>query len=471
MTALAADRTLALDSLRAAVAPVADGAPAGEVLTDAATLAARATDASATAPLGTPLAVVRPRTTAQVAAAVRVAFERALPVVPQGALSGLAGGATAVADAVLLDLTAMDRILAVDPVNQEVVVEPGVIVADLQDAVAAAGLFYPPDPASAALATIGGTIATNAGGMRCVKYGVTRDYVRSLQVVLADGSVVDTRPATVKAVAGYDLTGLVVGSEGTLGIVTRATLRLLPAPGAERGVSAAFPSLAAALSAADAVVAGSHRPSTLEVLDGVVLEAVARHAPDAGLPDGAQAWLLAVTDEAGDATATLEAFAGIMQAAGALRVDVAGDPDELEGLLAARRAFQPAMRAVKGESLNEDVSVPRTRLRELIGRIAEVSARHGVLIGTGGHVGDGNLHPVIDFDPDDAAQVAAARAAHADIMALASELGGTLTGEHGVGLQKHAAARDELPEPLRAMQHGVKQVFDPRGILNPGKKV
>lgn len=447
--------------------------PDDVLVLDEAAVAARAHDEAAAAPLadGAALALVRARSTDDVAATLRVAHAHGVPVVPQGALTGLAGAADAVPGAILLDLSGMDRVLRIDPVDQVAVVEPGVLVADLQAAVAEQGLFYPPDPASASRATVGGTIATNAGGMRCVKYGVTRDFVRSLQVVLADGTVLDTRATTVKAVAGYDLTGLVVGSEGTLAVVTQATLGLLPAPGPERGVSATFASVPDALAAADAIVGGPHRPSTLELLDGVVAGAVAAYAPSAGVPEGAGAWLLAVTDERGDATATLDAYADAMRAAGALAVEVGASPEALDSLLAARRAFQPAMRALRGGSLNGDVSVPRSRLGELIDRLADIAAARGVLVATGGHVGDGNLHPVVAFDPADPAQTVAAHAAMSDVLRLARSLGGTVTGEHGIGVEKLEALDDELGPDVRALQRAIKTAFDPTGILNPGKKL
>ena len=446
---------------------------AGALVVDPAAVLARSRDEAAVPPADGPgaLALVRARDVADVSATLRVAHAHGVPVVPQGALSGLAGAADAVPGCLLLDLSGMDRVLRIDPVDQVAVVEPGVLVADLQAAAAAAGLFYPPDPASAARATVGGTIATNAGGMRCVKYGVTRDFVRSLQVVLADGTVIDTRAATLKAVAGYDLTGLVVGSEGTLAVVTQATLGLLPAPGPSRGVSAAFGSVSDALAAADAIVSGEHGPSTLELLDGVVAGAVARYAPSAGVPSDAGAWLLAVTDERGDAGPTLDAYAAAMRSAGALQVDIGSSPEALDGLLAARRAFQPAMRALRGGSLNGDVSVPRSQLGALITRLGEIAERHGVLVATGGHVGDGNLHPVVAFDPDDPAQTTAARAAMHDVLLLARSLGGTVTGEHGIGVEKLEALDTDLGPEVRALQRAIKSAFDPRAILNPGKKL
>ncbi|VTR78795.1 FAD-binding oxidoreductase [Cellulomonas hominis] len=458
-------------ALAAVLADLRAALPGDAVVTDPAVLAGRAQDGSATPPTGRPVALVEPSTTAEVSAVLRAAHAHRVPVVPQGALSGLAGGANAVPGAILLSTARMTAIRRIDPVDQVAVVQPGVVTRDLVDAVAARGLFYPPDPASYAQSTIGGNIATNAGGMRCVKYGVTRDFVRALEVVLADGTVVRTSPPTVKAVAGLDLTGLVVGSEGTLAVVTEATLGLLPAPGPDRGVSATFGSVADALEAANAIVASPHRPSTLELLDDVVLAALAAHDPEAGLPVGARAMLLVITDEEVGGREDVAAYEALTRAHGALTVDVAHDPERLHVLMRARRAFNQAMRAVRGGSINEDVAVPRTRLPELLERLADISAQTGLPIGTGGHVGDGNLHPVIAFDPADPAQVDAAAEAHRRILGLAVELGGTVTGEHGIGTEKRSALAGELGEPVLSIQREIKRVFDPRGILNPGKKL
>ena len=458
-------------ALAAVLADLRAALPTEALVTDPAALRARAQDGSATPPTGDAVALVQPSSTAEVSAVLRAAHAHGVPVVPQGALSGLAGGANAVPGAILLSTARMTAIRRIDPVDQVAVVQPGVVTRDLVDAVAARGLFYPPDPASYAQSTIGGNIATNAGGMRCVKYGVTRDFVRSLEVVLADGTVIRTSPETVKAVAGLDLTGLVVGSEGTLAVVTEATLGLLPAPGPDRGVSATFATVADALEAANAIIASPHRPSTLELLDGVVLASLVAYDPDAGLPAGAEAMLLAITDEAAGGVQDVAAYEAIARAHGALTVDVAHDEARLHALLRARRAFNPAMRAVRGGSINEDVAVPRTRLPELLERLGDIAAQVGLPIGTGGHVGDGNLHPVIAFDPADPAQVDAAAEAHRRVLGLAVELGGTVTGEHGIGTEKRGALAGELGERVLAIQRGIKQVLDPRHILNPGKKL
>lgn len=454
----------ALAALRAAL-------PDGALITDDAALAARSVDASFIPADGAALAMVAPTSTAEVAAVMRVAHEHGVPVVPQGGLTGLAGGASAVEGCILLDLTRMTAIRRIDTADQVAVAQAGVITEHLANAVAAHGLFYPPDPASWSTSTIGGNVATNAGGMRCVKYGVTRDWVRTLEVVLSDGTVVHTRPGTVKAVAGLDLTSLFVGSEGTLGVVTEVTVALRPAPGPSLGVSAGFATVAAALAAANEIMAGSHRPSTLELLDAVVVDAVCRLEPDAGLPAGAGAWLLVLTDELVGAADDVAEFARVCQAHGASSLVVADDEAQVARLLAARRLLNPAMREYRGASLNEDVCVPRSELPAVLAAIADLSREIGLPIGTGGHVGDGNLHPVVAYDPDDAAQVAVARGAHERIMALAVAHGGTVSGEHGIGTEKLAALHLELSPRVRALQRALKGVLDPMGILNPGKKL
>ncbi len=441
------------------------------VVTDPAVLAERSHDRSGSPAVGAPLAVVRPRSTDQVSLVMRLAHAHDVPVVPQGALTGLAGGANAVPGAILLDLTAMDQILRIDPIDLAAVVQPGVITADLAAAAAEQDLFYAPDPASAAESTLGGNVATNAGGMRCVKYGVTRDAVRSLEVVLANGDVIRTSPPTVKAVGGLDLTSLLVGSEGTLGVITEITVGLLPAPGPVRGITAGFSSSKAALDAANQIMAGPHRPSTLEFMDEVVIGATLAYDPDAGLPTDAKAWLLVLTDARTAAADDIASYVDVVRRHGAVRVDVADDPDRVAELLRARRVLNPAMHALRGDSLNEDVAVPRGRLFDLLVRLAELSDQVGLPIGTAGHVGDGNLHPVICFDPDDPDQVRTAHRTHELVLGLANELGGTVTGEHGIGLEKLSAVDAELGPRLRGLQRGIKDVLDPTGVLNPGKKL
>jgi len=420
---------------------------------------------------GQAVALVRARTTEDVSTTLRIAHETRTPVVPQGARSGLAGAATAIDGSILLDLSEMNRILRIDTSDRAAVVQPGVIVADLQAAVEAHGLFYPPDPASADRATIGGTIATNAGGMRCIKYGVTRDSVRSLQIVLADGTVARTRPATIKGVAGLDLTSLIVGSEGTLAVITEATLSLIPAPGRPRGVTATFASLAEAFAAADEIASGHRLPATLEFLDGVALTGVRMVQPELAIPHDAVAWLIAITDAHVGAEDDLASYEAAFRAHGARTVMRAETPEELAVQLTARRALNPALNAIRGGATHGDLAVPRSLLRDLAVLADELSAETGLPISLAGHIGDGNLHPTVIYDPEDPAQVELAHVTSAKLHELAQAVGGTISGEHGVGVVKLGSVDGELAPALREIQRGIKRIFDPLGILNPGRKL
>lgn len=428
-------------------------------------------DQSDSTAAGTPYAVVFPASTEEVASVVRVAAAHRVPVVPQGARTGLAGGANAIEAGIVLNLTKMNKIVIVDAENQTATVQAGVRTYALARAAAAVGLFYPPDPGSWKGSTIGGNVATNAGGMRCVKYGVTGNFVRRLTVVLADGSVVHTGQRTIKGVAGYDLTALLVGSEGTLGIITEITVGLLPAPADASGVSATFATTEQALAAAAVIVSSNRRPSVLEYLDGPCITAINDFDPSSQLPGDAAALLLIQSDQAGQAYADVEEYAAILRAGGASEVLVAHDPLRLEELMSARRLLQPALQAARGSSLNEDVTVPRSQLSALLSGLSEISRELMVPIGTGGHLGDGNLHPVIGFDTAIPAQVDAAHRAFARVIALAIQLGGSASGEHGIGLLKKDHLDDELGPMLRELQKRVKKAFDPDFILNPGKKL
>ena len=420
---------------------------------------------------GAPVAVVFPTSTEQVSALVRAAASHRISIVPQGARTGLAGGANATDGCIVLNLTRMNKIVSVDREDQTATVEAGVRTYALTRAAAAVGLFYPPDPGSWKASTIGGNVATNAGGMLCVKYGVTGNFVRQLTVVLADGSIVRTGQRTVKGVAGYDITSLLVGSEGTLGIITEVTVGLLPAPASASGVSATFASTEDALAAAGTIMASSRRPSVLEYLDGPSIAAINAYDPTSALPAGAGALLLIQSDEAGRATADVEEYASILRAHGATEVHLAHDPAAIEQLMSARRLLHPALQAARGASLVEDITVPRSELQALISGLAEIARDEGIPIFTGGHLGDGNLHPVISFDSTSGADVAAAERGYARIIQLAIALGGSATGEHGIGVLKQAHLDDELGAVLRDLQRRVKAAFDPDFLLNPGKKL
>lgn len=355
----------------------------------------------------------------------------------------------------------MDRILELDADDQLAVVEPGVITADLDRAAGAHGLRYAPDPTSAALSTIGGNIATNAGGLRCAKYGVTRDSVLGLEAVLADGTVVRTGRRTVKGVTGYDLTALLTGSEGTLAVITSATLRLRPVPVATATLAAYFASFEQAAEASYAITRAGVEPALAELVDGPVL-----HAIDPALRERGAALLVVQCDGAG-AAAEAAAVARLM-APLATTVQTTEDPAEAEALLAARRLALPALERL-GRPLIEDIAVPRSRLAEAVREIRAISARHDVPVFTLAHAADGNLHPIVVVDPSLDRLPEAAWEAAGEIFALALRLGGTLTGEHGVGLLKRQWVAEELGPAAHALQRRLKEVFDPRGILNPGK--
>ncbi|WP_370892039.1 FAD-binding oxidoreductase [Janibacter sp. GXQ6167] len=435
------------------------------VVTDADVLAAHASDRAVFAPTGRPLALLRARTVEQVSTALAWAHEHRVPVVPQGARTGLSGGANAIDGALLLSVEGMDRILRIDPVEQIAVVEPGVINATLTRAAEEHGLTYLPDPSSWEISTIGGNVATNAGGLCCVKYGVTRDFVRGLQVVLADGRIMRTGRATAKGVAGYDLTALFVGSEGTLGVITEVTLALRPKPAPALTAAAYFGDVVEACQVVTEVMSSGVRPSLLELMDGPSLEVVSR-LQDLGFPPGTDGLLICSSDDPDRQGTDLQTFARIAEAHGG-EVVIAEDVQEAELLIQARRLVNPAHAAL-GTDLVDDVCVPRGRLVDLLRGVREIAARYDVLVTTAGHAGDGNMHPSVVFDASDPDQTERAQAAFGAIMQLGIDLGGTITGEHGVGRLKSAWLGRELDPAAMATQRAIKAALDPRGILNPG---
>lgn len=444
-----------------------EGLPADAVLTDPDVTASYAHDMAAFCPAGTPAAVVLPRDVEQVRHVMRTATALRVPVVPQGARTGLSGAANATDGGVVLSLLRMDRILTIDPVNRIAVVEPGVINADLAKAAARQGLAYPPDPSSWEQCTIGGNIGTGAGGLCCVKYGVTAEYVLGLDVVLADGRLLSTGRQTAKGVAGYDLTRLLVGSEGTLGVVVRAVLALRPAPPPRLALAAEFGSERAAGAAVASIMAEGHTPALLELMDATSIAAVNR-LTRMGLPAATRALLLAAFDTP-DPAADLAAVGALCRREGATEVVPAADAAETDLLLAARRVTLPALEAVRGATLIDDVCVPRDRLADLLHGVSEIAASHGLTIGVVAHAGDGNTHPTVCFDPRDPDEAARARASFGEIMGLGLRLGGTITGEHGVGVLKREWLARELGEDGLELQRAIKRAFDPLGILNPGK--
>ncbi|QGV80396.1 FAD-binding oxidoreductase [Streptomyces ficellus] len=443
------------------------GLPAEAIHTDPDVVVSYAHDMASFCEAGTPAVVVLPSSVEQVQHVMRTATELRVPVVPQGARTGLSGAANASDGCIVLSLVRMDRILEISPVDRIAVVEPGVVNAVLSRAVGEHGLYYPPDPSSWEMCTIGGNIGTASGGLCCVKYGVTAEYVLGLDVVLADGRLLSTGRRTAKGVAGYDLTRLFVGSEGTLGVVVRAVLALRPQPPRQLVLAAEFPSAAAACDAVCAIMERGHTPSLLELMDRTTVRAVNRLGR-MGLPETTEALLLAAFDTP-DPAADLAAVGELCTAAGATQVVPAEDAAESELLLKARRMSLTALEAVKSATMIDDVCVPRSRLGEMIDRTAAVAAKYDLTIGVCAHAGDGNTHPVVCFDHTDPDESRRARESFDEIMALGLELGGTITGEHGVGVLKKEWLARELGPVGVELQRGIKRTFDPLGILNPGK--
>ncbi|MUN39201.1 FAD-binding oxidoreductase [Actinomadura litoris] len=450
------------------VVSLKDRIPAERVVTDPGVTAAYARDEAPWAPYGTPAALVRAQSVEDVRAVVELCAEHGVPVVPRGAGTGLSGGANALEGCVLLSLERMNEIIEIDPVERLAVVQPGVVNDDLRKACAEHGLWYPPDPSSSPWSTIGGNVATNAGGLCCVKYGVTRDYVLAVQAVVGRGEVVRLGHRTAKGVTGYDLCGLMVGSEGTLGVVTEVTVRLRSARAAERTIVGSFPDLQTAGKAVGAVTAAGIVPSALELVDRHVLRAVDEWR-NMGLSDDAEVLLLGRTDlpgEAGEAEA--DAMVRLFEEAGANWAVRSTDEEEADALFEARRLAYPAMERL-GPVLTDDVCVPRALLPEMLTRVEAAAVENDVHIANVAHAGDGNLHPMIIVPADDeAARVRAVRAFD-QIIAGALDLGGTVTGEHGVGLLKRRGLHDELDPAVVALHHAVKAALDPAGIFNPGK--
>ena len=449
------------------------GLPAERLVVDPDVLAAISHDDAEWAPTGQAAVGVRARSEAEVQHVVRTCAELGVPIVPRGAGTGLSGGANAVGGCVILDLSAMNQILEIDADNLLAVVQPGVINNDLKAAVAEHGLWYPPDPASATSSTIGGNVATNAGGLCCLKYGVTRDYVLGLRAVVggpvAYGEVVRLGRRTTKGVAGLDMVGLFVGSEGTLGVVTEVTLRLRPArAGTPQTVVGAFADLVTSGQAVAQITRRGLTPAVLELLDRASLEAVEdwKHM---GIEADAMALLLARVDTPGDSGAAEAAdIAATMTDAGALWVEQSTDDAEAEALFEARRLVYPAFERL-GPVLTEDVCVPRSRVPAMLAQVNEIGARHGLRIATVAHAGDGNLHPLVVTPAGDDAARLEAQAAFEELLDAAIALGGTVTGEHGVGILKRDGLRRELDPGSLALQSAVRRALDPSEIFNPGK--
>jgi glycolate oxidase len=449
-----------LDELRTAAA-------GARVITDPGQMESYTRDQTPVVTPGQPRCVLLAGSATDVAAALDWAQRHRVPVVPRGGGTSLAGGATAIDGCLILSTARMTSILEVDAANELAVAEAGVFNADLDRAAREHRLMYAPDPSSYEIATIGGNLATNAGGLRCVKYGVTRDSVLGLEVVLPGGRVLRTGRRTMKGVTGYDLTGLFVGSEGTLGVITSATLRLRPRPARYPvTVAAGFASFAAGAEAVTSILAARIRPSLLELMDSATLRAIDQWK-STGFDSGVQALLIAQDDsESADRGGAL--MRELCLAAGASMAEVSASEGESRQLLELRRLSYPAIERL-GVALVEDVCVPRTRLPEMVARIEAAAARHDVYIATVAHAGDGNLHLVFVFDRGLPEVPSAIWSAADEIFRAALQLGGTLTGEHGVGMIKRRWLAEELGAESMAVHRAIKDALDPDGIMNPGK--
>lgn len=445
--------------------------PTDQLVTNEETLRSYAHDHASPGNVPLPAALMFANSTDDVAAAVRIAYDLGVPVVTQGARTGLTRGANAVAGALLINLERMKEITDISPINQTATVQAGVVLHDISEAARPHGLFFPPDPGSVYQATIGGALATNAGGMRCVKYGTTGSFARALTVVLGTGEVLKLGRDTVKNVAGYDLKSLLIGSEGTLGIITEATVALLPLPGEPRTLLATFASTEAALAAANLVMLLPNRPSAVELLDGPSAKAIAEYQTASLIPAHAGAVLIIESDAHGTAKHDIATYHEAILPARPTGVTLGTTAEQSATIMDARRDWHYAMYSLFTDIDSEDVSVPRSQLGAMLAAINEARETTGAPIVVGGHAGDGNLHPLIGYDHTDLHSVAVAEAARSKIMEAAVALGGTITGEHGVGELKRSAIETDLGAPVLALQRHIKQVFDPKGILNPGKKV
>lgn len=416
-----------------------------------------------------PDAVVLPGSAEEVARVVRLCAQEGVPVTPRGAGTNLSGGTVPVSGGVVIAFTRMQTIHSIDAANQVAVVDPGVVTARLHQEVEARGLFYPPDPSSQSVSTLGGNVAENAGGLRGLKYGVTRDYVLGLEVVLADGTLIDTGSSTLKNVTGYNLTQLLCGSEGTLALFTRLTLRLIPKPATRRSFLVFFADLEPAAAMVPALVEAGVLPATLEIMDRVTLQAVEQYAK-LGLPEGVEALVLIEVD---GAAAQVEAEAAgvteVLRKSGAKEWQVAKDEATRDRVWAARRAALAALSRRRPTTVLEDVTVPRRQIPAMFAEIKSIARRHQLEIGTFGHAGDGNLHPTILCDLRDEAEYHRVEAAVEELFAASLSLGGVLSGEHGIGLAKNRFLHRQLGQAQVRLMRQIKEVFDPRQLLNPGK--
>ena len=423
-----------------------------------------------------PAVVLHPTTTEQVSAVLRVADRERIPIVPRGAATGLAGGAVPIEGSICLNLARMNRILSISAPDSIVITQPGVITAALQKAVEAQGLFYPPDPASLHMCTIGGNVSTNAGGPRCLKYGVTADYVLGLEVVLPGGKVMRTGGRTIKNVSGYNLTQLIVGSEGTLGVVTEMILQLIPKPIAQATALAAFAKLPDACEAVGKILSCGITPLVTEIMDHDVMRAIddlirsRGQTPTFSLEADALL-LVAVDGDKGAIENDIEVIADVLQKSGATSVQRARSNEEAEALWEIRRSVSPAVIRLGNSRYGEDIVVPRGQIPQMVDLVKQIAKKYDLTIAVFGHIGDGNLHPNIICDRRDAEMMKRVEAASHAIFDAAIELGGAISGEHGIGLLKTGYVPKSVDPIALEMMRQVKKLFDPNNIMNPGKKI
>ena len=437
------------------------------VLTDPADLVCYAYDS--TFQENRPELVVLPASTEQVVAIVKLASREGIPIVARGMGSGLAGASISCDGGMVVPLTRMNRILEIDQDNMTATAQAGVVTGDLQSKVEKVGLFFPPDPSSLKQSTLGGNAACCAGGPKCLKYGVTKDYVMGMEVVLANGAVLRTGGKTVKNVTGYDLPMLFVGSEGTLGIITELTLKLIPKPETTRTAKAVFARIEDASVAVNRILLSGVTPSKLEIMDDTTIACVEDHL-HCGLPLDAEAILIIETDgDAGNAEREIEIAARACRESGASDVQVASTAAEADELWYARRSVSGSLGRVRPNKLGEDIVVPRSQIPAMVRRIKEIAGRYDLPIVVFGHAGDGNLHPNILFDRRDEGELRRVEEAVKDLFAAAVELGGTLSGEHGVGTLKREFLEMAVGPVAMQVMRNIKCALDPQGIMNPGK--
>ncbi|HKJ05505.1 MAG TPA: FAD-linked oxidase C-terminal domain-containing protein [Geopsychrobacteraceae bacterium] len=416
-----------------------------------------------------PEVVVHPVTAEEISRIMKLANEEKIPVSPRGAASGMTGGAVPVKGGILLSFERMDKIIEIDEDNLVATVEPGVVTEVFQKAVEKVGLFYPPDPASLKFSTLGGNVAECAGGPRCVKYGVTKDFIIGLQVVTPTGDIITTGGPTMKGVVGYDLTKLMCGSEGTLGLITKIVIKLLPLPEAKKTMLVLFDSLDGAAEAVSAITRAKIIPTTLEFMDGRTIDCV-RKATSLAVPQEARALLIIEVDGDRDMIDRQAVrIAEVVKPLGVIETRIAETDAESEALWQIRRSVSPALRNVKPDKFNEDICVPRSKVPEMIRKVEEISHRLGMPIVNYGHAGDGNIHVNIMFDKAEPGMLDKACQAIEEVFKGALELGGTMSGEHGVGIAKAPYIPLEITPEAALYMKSIKKALDPNNILNPGK--